>query len=102
MGERYVLQQCVLQEVNIWIFSDTLIHGSSGIDAMFVAYDLLTSLDIYLWGCILKSHRHETKSLNIVDTAAVMWKSHESLWQVNRAVLKLVHWYTTGAERHLE
>jgi hypothetical protein len=79
-----------------------VIHGSSGIAAMFVAYDLLTSLDIYLWGCIRKSHRHETKSLNIVDDAAVMWKSHENVWQLIRALLKLVHWYTANAGRHLE
>ena len=56
---------------------------------MFVSYDLLTSLDIYLWDCIRTSHRHETKSLNVVDGAAVMWNSHDNVWQVIRAVLTI-------------
>ena len=69
---------------------------------MFVTRDLLTSLDICFWSCIRKSHRHETKSLNIVDDAAVMWNSHENVWQLIRAVLKLVDWYPASAGRHSE
>jgi len=68
-----------------------VIHESSGIAAMFVAYDMFTSLDVYLWGCIRKSHRRETKSLNIVDDAAVMWNSHENMRQLICAVLEPVH-----------
>ena len=86
----------------MWIFNDAVIHGSSGIAALFVIYDLLTPLDICLWSCIKKSHRRETKSRNIVDDAAVVWNSHESAWQVIWADLKLVHWYTTSAGFHLE
>jgi hypothetical protein len=67
-----------------------VIHESSGIAVIFVAYDLFTSLDIYLWGYIRRSHRRETKSLNIVDDAAVMWNIHEYMRQLIRAVLKLV------------
>lgn len=69
---------------------------------MLAADDLLTSLDIYLWGCKRKSHRHDTKSLNIVNDAVVMWNSHANVWQLIRAVLKPVHWYTASAGRHLE
>ena len=47
----------------IFGYSATLIHESSGIAAMFVTYDLLTSLDVYLRGCMRKSHRHEAESL---------------------------------------
>jgi hypothetical protein len=87
---------------NIWIFSDTVIYVSSGIAGMFVAYDLLTSLDIYLWGCIRKRHRHETKSRNIVVDAVIMWNGHESVWQVTRVVVGLFHWCTASAGCHLE
>jgi hypothetical protein len=79
-----------------------VIHESSGIAATFVAYDLLTSLDIYLWGCIRKIHRQETKPLNIVNDAVVMWNSQENAWQLIRALLKQVCWYTASAGRHLE
>lgn len=57
---------------------------------------------MYLWGCIRKSHRHKTKSLNVVDDAAVVWNSHENVWQSIPAVLELVHCYTASAGRHLE
>jgi hypothetical protein len=89
MGVKFFLQLCVLLRDYSLGIHRYCVSSSSGIAAVFVASDLLTSLDIYLEGGIRKSKRHDLLIRAQRGWCCCHMNSHKSVLPVLRAVLKV-------------